>query len=48
MLKSFGGTLTIEKFREKSLYIDKSYRFIIPPLKSIITKIEVKKIIIIM
>ena len=42
MLKSFGGSLTIEEFREKSLYIDKSYRFIIPPLKSIIPKIEEK------
>lgn len=42
MLKAFGGKLTIEEFRNKSLYIDKSYRFIIPPLKSIIPHIEEK------
>tara|TARA_B100000575_G_scaffold268513_1_gene247483 strand:- start:53 stop:913 length:861 start_codon:yes stop_codon:yes gene_type:complete len=42
MLKAFGGKLTIEEFRNKSLYINKSYRFIIPPLKSIIPNIEEK------
>lgn len=40
LLKSFGGNMTIEEFRNKSLCIDKSYRFIIPPLKSIIPIIE--------
>ena len=39
-LKKFGGSLDIEEFRRKSLIIDKQYRFIVPPLKPIISSIE--------
>jgi hypothetical protein len=42
LLKSFGGGMDINEFRNNSINIDKSYRFIIPPLTSIIPIIEVK------
>ena len=39
-LKMFGGYLSIEEFRENSLRNDKTFSVIIPPLISIIPKIE--------
>lgn len=43
-LKQFGGSINIDEFRKKSLIIDKQYRFIVPPLKPIVSSIEEKHI----
>jgi hypothetical protein len=40
MLKMFGGKLSIEEFREKSIVLKKQYRSIIPPSVSLTQQIE--------
>jgi hypothetical protein len=40
MLKMFGGSLTIENFRERSIVLKKQYRNIIPPIVSLTQPIE--------
>ena len=40
MLKMYGGTLTIEEFREKSIVLKNQYRNVIPPIVSLTQIIE--------
>ena len=44
LLKIFGGILDIEDFRDNFCEIDKSYKFYMPPLVPIISKIECTKV----